>query len=78
MAVATEIDKSGNSRKHPINAHQFYSGQISGDATSHVKLHIASSGMLTASIATENDVVYIEVILSLNKTMSVLFNKCII
>ena len=57
-----EIDKSGNSRQHPINAHQFYTGQISDDATSHVKLHVASSGILTASITTGNDVIYIEVI----------------
>jgi len=61
-AVATEIDDSGNSQQHPINAHQFYIGQISDDATSRVKLHVTSNGMLSASITTKNDVIYIEVI----------------
>ena len=64
MAVATEIDESGNSKQHPINAHQFYIGKISDDATSRVKLHVTSNGILTASITTENDVIYIEVIIS--------------
>ena len=62
MAVAMEIDESGNSRQHPINAHQFYIGQISDDMRSRVKLHVAPEGILTASITTENDVIYIEVI----------------
>ena len=62
MAVATEIDESGKAQQHPINAHQFYVGQISNDARSRVKLHVAADGILTASITTENDVIYIEVI----------------
>ena len=57
-----EIDESGKARQHPINAHQFYIGQISDDARSRVKLHVAANGILTASITTENDVIYIEVI----------------
>lgn len=63
MAVAMEIDKSGNSQQHPINAHQYYAGRISNDATSRVTLHLSSTGILTASISTGNDVIYIEVIL---------------
>ena len=62
MAVAMEIDKSGNSQQHPINAHQYYTGRISDDATSRVTLHISSTGILTASVSTGNDVIYIEVI----------------
>ena len=61
MAVAMEIDESGKTRQHPINAHQFYIGQISDDTTSRVKLHVTPNGILTASITTENDVIYIEV-----------------
>ena len=62
MAVAMEIDESGKTRQHPVNAYQFYIGQISDDTTSRVKLHITPSGILTASITTENDIIYIEVI----------------
>lgn len=62
MAVAVVIDEHSNSIRHPINPHQFYTGQISNDKTSHVKLHVTSTGILTASISTANDVIYIEVI----------------
>ena len=61
MAVAMEIDKFGNSQQHPINAHQFYTGHISDDATSRVRLYVTDTGILTASISTRNDVIYIEV-----------------
>ena len=61
MAVAMEIDGDGNHQQHPINAHQFYTGHISEHNTSHVRAHVSPTGVLTAAISMETDVIYIEV-----------------
>ncbi|XP_065897956.1 disintegrin and metalloproteinase domain-containing protein 17-like isoform X2 [Dysidea avara] len=60
MAVAMEIDGDGNHQQHPINAHQFYTGHISEHNTSHVRAHVSPTGVLTAAISMETDVIYIE------------------
>lgn len=65
MAVAMEIDGVGNQHQHPINAHQFYNGHINEDVTSHVRAHVSPTGVLTAAVTMETDVIYIEVCQSL-------------
>jgi len=63
MAVAMEIDGDGNHQQHPINTHRFYTGRVSEDDTSHVRAHVSPTGVLTAAVSMETDVIYIEVCL---------------